>query len=90
MLNYSLIHACMFGLLSFELFPWKIVTCMLIVMLSPCFHLVFGTIGSLEHQIEALNWFEFMHVCMFFIFMEIGMNWIYLKRPWALILQIEF
>ena len=42
-------------IVEFELIPWRIVSCMLMVMLSPCFHLVFGTIGSLEHQIEALK-----------------------------------
>ena len=78
MLNYSSIVACMPILPNFELFPWKIVTSMLIVMLSPCFHLVFCTYVSLELALKLWSVFKSCMLCLDFvleIWFENEFNW---------------
>ena len=74
MLYCSSFHACMCVLMNFELISWQIVTCMFIIKLKSMFSTCFEKNELIRACFEVLKWFEFMHVCMFFMFMKMGLK----------------
>ena len=81
-------HACLYCR-CLSCFHGKMLHACSQLCLRPWTHHVLKRIGSFGLVLEALNWFEFMHVCMFSMFMILVWNWVWIKHPWALISQIE-